>query len=132
MEEIVPSSSGKSGNTKQISPARHWCFTLNNHTNEEFEKIQSSEKILKYVMQEEIGENGTPHIQGYCDFGMKVRPKNLFSERIHWEKCRSIQKSIVYCSKKDTRVDGPWTKGIKLPKEIKDPIKVPEHGKKKY
>ena len=110
MEEIVPIVP-EGGNTitpsvkhisKQISPSIRWCFTLNNWTELEYSSIvpifRSNCKVL--IIGAEIGDNGTPHLQGYCEFKTKVRPKSLFNERIHWEKARGNKKqNLDYCSK---------------------------------
>ena len=87
------------GNTKrQISPAKHWCFTHNNYTQQDIEKLCSSIVPVKYVFQEETGTEGTKHLQGYVEFKKKIRPKSLgWSDQIHWEKCRNIKASIAYC-----------------------------------
>jgi len=99
---LVP---GEGGNTSHPSPAVHWCFTLNNPEKEDFAEICSigsnCSKVL--IMQEETGENGTPHIQGYFAFKKKIRPKNLFNRKIHWEKCRNPSAAREYCQKDDTR-----------------------------
>lgn len=107
----VPVSSGEDGNTKssspmkkekkkQVSPSVHWCFTWNNYPKDWKEKISSnSSKISGYVMGKEVGESGTPHIQGYIRFCKKLRPKSLFPDEIHWEVCRNIGASIEYCRK---------------------------------
>jgi len=51
-----------------MSKSRSFCFTLNNYTlDQENWLINWSE--FKYVMlAQEIGESGTPHLQGYCVF----------------------------------------------------------------
>lgn len=47
--------------------ARSWCFTINNDTFEDLCGLMEME--FKYmVFGFEIGENGTPHIQGYVSF----------------------------------------------------------------
>lgn len=101
-------SSVESGNTntlpsKQISPSIHWCFTLNNYTEDDIKEFKFHSSIKNYVFQEETGKNGTPHLQGYIRFKKKTRPKNLFNIRTHWEKCRNVKASIEYCQKKETR-----------------------------
>ena len=120
-ENSSNSSIGKSGNTKQISPSKHWCFTFNNYTQDDIKQFQkiSSNSSNKYVFQEEIGEEGTRHLQGYIEFKEKLRPKNLFDNKIHWEKCRNIKKSILYCSKEDTRNGEIYCHNIRLPKKVK-------------
>ena len=93
------------GNTSsQISPALHWCFTLNNYTMKDVEDISSNSSIKSYIFQEEEGEEKTPHLQGYVCFKKKLRPKGLFTDRIHWEKCRNVKASIAYCQKGEGRI----------------------------
>jgi len=118
-------SSGGEGNTitspttekKQISPAKRWCFTLNNWTAEDGSSI-----VLKFqeigsvwVVGKEVGESGTPHLQGYIEFKNKCRPKNLLCDRIHWEKAKGDKKqNYDYCSK-----DGDILTVSGFPKPIK-------------
>ena len=118
--EIVPSSSkGKSGNTKQISPAKHWCFTLNNHTNVDIDLLKGLDSSIVPCIrfQEEVGEEGTPHLQGVLSFASKKRPISIVpTVRIHWEKCRSLDAAIAYCWKADTYGGGQrYNRGFKLP-----------------
>ncbi len=113
-------SSKKSGSTKQISPSKHWCFTLNNYTQENIETICSNSSIKRYVFQEETGELGTPHLQGYLEFNSKKRPLGEFkSFKAHWEKCRKIKEAIIYCQKIDTRSGRIFRKGIMKYRPIK-------------
>lgn len=107
--KIVPE---KVGNTKQPSPAKHYCFTLNNHTEDDIIGILDnfSSNSSNFLFQEEVGENGTPHLQGYVEFKKKCRPMNLVgNKRIHWEKSRNIDASIEYCRKADTASGRSWT-----------------------
>lgn len=107
--------------SKQIAPSKHWVFTFNNYTQGDIKDIISisANSVQKYVFQEETGESGTKHLQGYICFAKRVRPKSLFSDKIHWERCRHIQASIDYCMKEDTRTGKIFSKGINIPKPIK-------------
>lgn len=105
---IVPDSSNGEGNTKssptkQISPAKRWCFTLNNYTDLDISSIRAvTEATCKIaVVSREVGEGGTPHLQGYLEFIKKVRPVNKFhTKRIHFEKCKgNRQENYDYCTK---------------------------------
>lgn len=122
-DTIVPDCSGGTGNTisvppKQISPAKRWCFTFNNYTDEDISSIVSvmNSECKFYIIGKEIGKVcGTKHLQGYCEFIQKVRPKNMFSTKIHWEKCRgNRQDNVDYCKK-----DGEVIASKGLPKPIK-------------
>jgi len=97
----------------QISPrkrARRWCFTLNNPVvNETVSLSQRFYEELKtkyFIFQEEIGKNGTPHLQGCIEFKNQISFSTLkkFDNRFHWEICRNWEGSKKYCSKKETRV----------------------------
>ena len=123
MSSNSSNSSMAGGNTKtpakkQISPAIRWCFTLNNWTKEEFSSIVSilDEKGRLFIIGDEKGESGTPHLQGYVEFKTKCRPLNLFEcNRIHWEKAlKSKATNIEYCSK-----EGKVLVSSGLPKPIK-------------
>lgn len=134
MSSISSNSStelGGEGNTKplppkQISPARRWCFTLNNYTNIDISSIvQRMEQtdILRCVIGKEVGELcGTPHLQGYFEFQQKKkgRPFSLgLTKRIQWFKCRgNTQQNIEYCQKEQNVL---FSKGIPLPIKLINP-----------
>lgn len=107
------SSKKKSGNTKQISPAKHWVFTLNNYTPENITELNNCSSTKRHSFQEEIGETGTPHLQGYIEFVTKKRPISVFTFKAHWEKCKSIKAAIEYTQKEDTRSGKQYLKNIK-------------------
>jgi hypothetical protein len=114
----------KVGNTRQPSPAKHWCFTYNNYTDlEAFHTFCSnSSKIDSFVFQEETGESGTPHLQGYICFITKTRPNSIFKieyPTIHWETARNIKHSIAYCQKEETRTGKIFNKKIPIIRPLK-------------
>lgn len=126
MNKIVPIVPEEFGNTKQIPPSKHWCFTLNNYKKTDIDDILNlnSSIVPKFIFQEEVGECGTPHLQGYIMFKTKKRPKSIFNnERIHWEKCRNIKAAIEYCQKEDTRNGKIYYRGIKKPPKCINPDK---------
>lgn len=97
------------GNTKQQPPKIHWCFTYNNPPDPIDPIVQGLQKICKkFVFQQEIGENGTPHLQGYVHLRSKCRLSKLKSQypTVHWEPTRSILGSIEYCSNESKRAPG--------------------------
>lgn len=61
------------------------------------------------------------HIQGWCVFKTNQRPESLkeLNRRIHWENMRgSVDDSIEYCSKSDSRVM-PYRSWGEIPKNCK-------------
>lgn len=128
--KVVPNSSSLSGNTKtdrpkQISPAKHWVFTLNNYTEEEINEILNidSSKVPILVFQEE--EEQTKHLQGCLSFNTKGRPFNLLTNRrIHWEK-KSSKSTLLqcrfYCVDPNKRIENGrvWLRGWKPPRPVK-------------
>jgi len=120
----ISSSEIGGGNTKtppkkQVSCKKKWCFTLNNWTIEERSAISSKIESLcdRGGFGLEVGEKGTPHLQGWIEFKTKARPMQVFGiPRIHWEGMKgTVQDSINYCSK-----DGNyWAHGHKIPKPIR-------------
>ena len=85
-----------------MSRSNRWVFTLNNYTNDEESHIQDIE--CKYLVYgREVGEQGTPHLQGYVIFNKRImmtRAKNLISQRAHVEKQRGKnQEAADYCKK---------------------------------
>lgn len=88
---------------KQISCAKNWCFTLNNYTEDELSSISSIVPGIctKAIVGKEVGESGTPHLQGFCAFKIKCRPMSHgLPKRMHWEKCKgSSAQNEAYCEK---------------------------------
>lgn len=95
----------RAGNTKTArKQGRRYCFTLNNWSDEDYATIiqDMSRKNWKYIIGKEIGENKTPHLQGYFESKSPVRFGTLkkLNPKIHWEKARGKrQDNIDYCSK---------------------------------
>jgi len=122
---IVPSSAEGGGNTispplKQSSPAIRWCFTLNNYSEDEFSSICSKlhETCKVACVGKEIGESGTPHLQGYLEFSNKSRPISVFKNicnKIHFEKSKgSKEDNLKYCSKENLVYTLGFPKPIKI------------------
>jgi len=94
---------------------RNWCFTLNNYTFEEQLRIEDIDcRYLTYGIEE--GENGTPHLQGYIEFGKVIRfnsVKKLIGERAHIEKRRGTREQARdYCHKDGEYFEkGNWDMG---------------------
>lgn len=95
---------------KKPKEVKRYCFTLNNYTDKEFDEIKKTADtaMINYVIGKEVGESGTPHLQGYINMPKKKSLSaviKLFkNKRIHFEQCRGSEKqNIDYCIE-----DGDW------------------------
>lgn len=60
--------------TKRAPLSKHWCFTINNPTPADGQLIEDSKDSFTYiVIGKETGDEGTPHMQGYCCFVNRKR-----------------------------------------------------------
>lgn len=113
------------GNTKNRPRVRscHWFLTLNNPTDKGYGSytdlidLIAVKEPISYMFQLEKGKEGTEHYQGVFSFKNAISFDSIraLDKHIHWEVCKSLKKAIVYCSKSDTRVSGPWCKGMQAP-----------------
>ncbi|QBX89262.1 replication associated protein [Apis mellifera virus-4] len=95
--------------------ARTWVFTINNPES----PLDFSDKgdVRYCVYQEETGENGTRHYQGYLEltrtYTLNMLKKLKGFERAHFEQRRGTRdQARQYAMKEDTRVAGPWEHGV--------------------
>lgn len=83
--------------------SKHWCFTLNNYTNEEYERIKQVSDAVYLIMGKELGESGTPHIQGFITYPKRRtlrRVKEQLGNRVHLEPARGTpSQAAEYCKK---------------------------------
>lgn len=98
-------SQGGLGNTStRPQRTRGWCFTLNNYNNEEYEKLKEfgHTNTVRFVIGEEIGKNGTPHLQGYFyhKHSQSFERMKSVCANAHWERSKgSPDQNFKYCTK---------------------------------
>lgn len=84
-----------------MAQSKNWCFTLNNYSDDDYEKFKKIE--CKYiVLGKEVGESGTPHIQGFVVFAVNKRLSAVkkIDSHAHWEAARgSAAQAAAYCKK---------------------------------
>lgn len=87
-------------------PCRNWCFTLNNPAADDLaavEALNAREDVRRLVVGDEIGESGTPHLQGYLRLASSARLSGMkkLLPRAHWEprKSRLESDATAYCKK---------------------------------
>lgn len=86
--------------------AKHYCFTLNNYTDQDVAKLKQlagTEKCSYLIFGYEQGESGTKHLQGYICFSRRFTFKKAqasINARSHLENARgSPSQNRAYCSK---------------------------------
>lgn len=103
--------------------SRNWCFTLNNYTAEEVEACRKAGEEAKYlVFGYEVGESGTPHLQGYIQYKNErsLKQVKMLLDRAHWEAARGdAGQNKAYTTK-----DGNFEEFGELPKTNKEKAKA--------
>lgn len=101
-----------------MSRALHWCFTLNNYDDEAlavFEAVDFRKTVTYFIYGKEVGESGTPHLQGFISFRNRRRltqVRRLFGGRAHWERAKgTAAQAAGYCRK-----DGDFFEFGEVPK----------------
>lgn len=100
----------------------YYSFTWNNY---DLEILEIVFNVLKhecdwYIIQEELGESGTPHLQGTLKLKRKKRIEQLFkiNPNISWRITIKISCMAVYCSRKDKRHGKLWTHNFDIPQTV--------------
>lgn len=107
-----------------VRQSKTWCFTINNPTVDDRQNLvtlSTSQHFSYLVFGNEIGDSGTPHIQGFVIFNVRKRfqtAKDLIGGRAHLEAARGTDfQAAEYCKK-----DGDFS-------EFGDsPVNVPRHS----
>lgn len=86
-----------------MSRSRNYCFTHNNYSNTDLE----DQIECKYIVYgKEVGDSGTPHLQGFISFKTEKSLKQVIGllPGSHVEKAIAPKEAIAYCKK-----DGDFT-----------------------
>lgn len=94
---------------------RSWCFTLNNYTEDEWNHLpkmfEDKSNNINYLVQgKEVGDNGTPHIQGFIHFDSQRSLGGLkkIHSRAHWEAKSpksTFEEAANYCKKEKNFIE---------------------------
>lgn len=124
MEDSESQFDSEEGNTSlSSSRSRGWCFTWNNPgTPSQMIEILEVAGAKSYLFQLECGKNtNVPHFQGFMYFENQRTFSSIkeMCREMHISKMKDLRASIKYCCKEDTRVAGPWSKNVKIPRSLK-------------
>lgn len=116
---------------------RAWCMTINNYTDEDiacFHRPVLLRQVRYYIYGEEIGEEGTPHLQ--CTI-IYHNPKKRHEVSKHFPRASvrtmdgTVEQSVAYCLKDETFVEhgdipkqGQRTDIQKIKKMVKENKKI--------
>lgn len=117
------------GNTKtsisRVNQLSGWFFTWNNYPNDAPIILETCFKKIckKYVFEHEVGENGTPHLQGCIVLKKAMRWSEFkLPKQINWSKTRNEEKAIEYCQKDhESKGNQIWKFGFPKPIHVDEP-----------
>jgi len=108
MSQSEPSDNGNNGTLSRVVNQQYkYDFVINNYTELEVSQVSQSisEICKKAVFGLEVGESGTPHIQGYISLKKKMRITELAKiagfARASFRKVRNENALIEYCQKEN-------------------------------
>lgn len=88
--------------------SRSWCFTRNNYTDDHIMRLHElfgGGHVEFLVVGREVGDNGTPHLQGFVMFRTRRVfgvVQNMLPHGCHLEVARGTpQQNFDYCTKED-------------------------------
>lgn len=88
---------------------RNFCFTVNNYTQQDVDLLYNYNKFEYVIFGFEVGEQGTPHLQGYAELDKQYQftlIKSELCQGMHIETRRGSQKqAIEYCKKEGNFVE---------------------------
>jgi len=103
-----------------MSRSRSFCFTVNNPMDDNQNPYNLLEVSDYLVFQLELGENGTPHYQGFVHLkDAKTITAMQTYLRAHFIVAKgTAAQNRIYCTKEEGRLDGPYEEG-EIPKQGK-------------
>ncbi len=112
--------------------SRNWFLTWNNYVDGSIGILLKLTGAKRWCIQEEVGKDGTKHLQGVMVFTTNVlfsTLNNACDKLCWWSKCRNVQAAKNYCSKVPTASGKRWVKGFHI---LQVAVVDPLEGKKLY
>ena len=96
-------------------PTLAYCWTLNNYSAMERQQILdiSEDKVRYICLAEEVGEQGTPHLQGYIQLKKQVKYTTIKANWPGWTRVHFEKNTMGSDGDNYDYVHGPYTKNGK-------------------
>lgn len=96
-------------------PTLAYCWTLNNWTPLERQQILdiNESKVQYLCLAEEVGEQGTPHLQGYIQLKARVKYTTMTNSWPGWTRVHFMQHTMGSDTDNYDYIKGPYTKNGK-------------------
>jgi len=105
MDQMDDLGSTENHPKKRGKYAKRFIFVWNNYGSDSVSLLERVFKLfgVNYIFGKEVGENGTPHLQGYIEAPTRVRPieKYKLPQQIHWEIAKGTRADNVKYASKD-------------------------------
>lgn len=113
----------------------NWCFTLNNYKEDDFDNILKNPNFKYVVVGREVGESGTPHLQGFLIYKNKCRFSAIkkILPQAHIEAARGdAYTAAKYCMKDENYKEAgerPAARAVKRKTEFTNVVDLAKKGK---
>lgn len=90
-----------------MNPAKTWVFTWNNYDDAAIATVKSWEgSATRLTVSKEVGEEGTPHLQGAVTWktAMRLTALKKLSPTAHWEVAMAKEAAFLYCAKEGSEL----------------------------
>jgi len=119
-KSVKSDDKSENGNKNRIVPSKFWCFTSFGDDIEIMKDALPVTGNIKFIYGNEVcPTTQRPHLQGYLESEIKIRPIEKFgTSSTNWEKAKGDRAAnIAYCSK-----EGKYVTNFVMRRPVLDPM----------